>query len=819
MATVEPLSAESLYRRCDPEGLGFDTTDELEELDGIVGQKRASEAVEFGLGIRGDGFNVYALGPEETDKRHLVRHFVERQAREAPVPDDLCYVYNFDESHRPIALRLPAGEGHRLSRETDDFLQELRPALSSAFESEEFQNRQQSVEEEAGEEQQRALEEVRQQARERGLELIRTPAGFVFAPVRDGEALSREEVDQLPEEERDRLREEAESLQEDLARILRQVPQRQREARERIRELGREIARHTVQGLLQDLRESFSDFPAVQRHLDAVEDDIAQRARQLVSGDGGSQQQQQLIQAIAGGGRGAGGEAPGLGDDKELRRYRVNVVVDHRESEHAPVVYEEHPTYQNLLGRVEYLPQMGALVTDFNMIKAGSLHRANGGYLILDARRVLLQPFAWEALKRTLSSGELRIESPRELLGLVSTVSLEPEPVDIDVKVVLLGSRLLYYLLAHYDPDFGELFKVGADFHDEMERSPENERLYARLLADLARREKLRPFDSSAVARVIERGARLAGDAEKLSVQTRNVFDLMREADYWAGRDGESAVSSAHVEKAIDRWIYRSGRVRDRLQEEILRDTIFIDTDGAKVGQANALWVMALGGFMFGRPNRTTARIRLGKGEVVDIERETELGGPIHSKGVFILAGFLGARYAMDRPLSLSASLVFEQSYGGIEGDSASSAELYALLSAIADVPIKQSIAVSGSVNQHGQVQPVGAINDKVEGFFDICRARGLNGEQGVMIPASNVKHLMLRSDVVEAVAEGRFRIWAVETVDQGMEILTGMPMGVRDERGEYPEDSVNHRVERRLAELAERRREFDTSADEGSDR
>ncbi|MGD8866890.1 MAG: ATP-binding protein [Gemmatimonadales bacterium] len=798
---LKSLGAEALYRRCDLKELNFETTDDLERLSGIVGQDRASEAVRFGIGIRRDGFNIYALGPEGTDKRQLVCHFLEERAANEPPPDDLCYVNNFEEAHKPRALRLPPGKGRQLADDMERCLDHVRTALSGAFESEEYQTRRESIQEEAGQVQQEAVEELQQKSRERGLTLLRTPSGFVFAPTKDGDVIPPDEMEKLSDEERKRLESQVEELQEEMQQILRQAPRLKRQAGERVRELDQTVARDTVRDLLQELREKYADLEPVLTHLEAVEKDLVKNARRLAGGRDGPQQQ--LMAAMT------GGAAPPAEDDGEFRRYSVNVLVDHGESEHAPIVYEDNPTYQNLVGRIEYQPRMGALVTDFNLMKPGALHRANGGYLILDARRLLLQPFAWEALKRALQSGELRIESPHELVGLVSTVSLEPETVSFDAKLVLLGSRLLYYLLGAYEPDFRGLFKVEADFDEDMDRSPDNESLHARLIASLVRKAELRPFQRSAVARVIEQSARMTGDAEKLSVQTRKLLDLLREADYWAATVGAEVVGAEHVQSAIDQSIYRSNRLKERVQEGILRDTIYIDTEGSRVGQVNGLVVTQLGDYAFGRPGRITARVRLGKGEVVDIEREVELSGPIHSKGVLILSGFLGARYAMERPLSLAASLVFEQSYAGVEGDSASSAELYALLSAIGELPIKQSIAVTGSVNQHGRVQPIGAVNEKIEGFFDICNARGLTGEQGVLIPASNVKHLMLRRDVVDAVSEKRFHVWAIETVDQGMEILTALPMGERDEQGNYPENSVNHRVEQRLAELAEHRKTF----------
>jgi len=484
-------------------------------------------------------------------------------------------------------------------------------------------------------------------------------------------------------------------------------------------------------------------------------------------------------------------------------------MVDHSESKGAPVVYEDNPTYQNLVGEAEYMAQLGAIFTDFGLLRPGALHQANGGCLLLDAVRVLSLPYAWEGLKRALRSGQIRIESLGQALSLISTASLEPEPIPLNVKVVLLGERLLYYLLVQRDSEFNELFKVAVDFDEEVDRSPSSQLVYAKLIGRLARQEKLLPFDRGGVARVIEQSSRLVSDAEKLSLHNQTLSDLLREADYWARKAGSNLVAAGDVQRAIDSQVYRASRLRDRYQEEVLRGTLLIDTQGAKVGQVNGLSVVQPGRFAFGHPSRITARVRLGRGEVVDIEREVELSGPIHSKGVLILSGFLGARYAPDRPLSLSASLVFEQSYSGVEGDSASSAELYALLSALSEAPIKQSLAVTGSVNQRGEVQAIGGVNEKIEGFFDLCQARGLTGEQGVLIPASNVKHLMLRRDVVEAVGAAKFHVYPVETIDQGISLLTGLEAGERDSSGSFPEDSINHRVEMRLIALAEKRAAF----------
>ncbi len=799
---VPPLPPEALYRRCDPAQFDFETTEGLDGEPVVIGQPRAVEAVHFGIGMRHAGYNIFAVGPAGLGRRALVRHFLTREAERRPTPQDWCYVNNFDEARRPRALPLPAGRGSAFRDDMARLIDEARAALEAAFESEDYQMRRQATEEEAREEEEKALKDLQARARQKRIALLRAPAGFAFAPMKegnDGEVLSPQEFQELPEEERTRIQEIIEQFQEELIRILRRAPRRMRELRERLRALNREVARYAVSDLIETLRARYADLEAVRAYLDAVEKDLIDhvdaflQARQ--TSDEGAQPDDSAAE-----------EAGPL----SMRRYRVNVIVDHGSSEGAPVIYEDNPHYKNLVGHIEHLARMGTLVTDFNLIEAGALHRANGGYLIVEARKVLSQPFAWEGLKRALFARKIRIETPGEASGLISTVTLEPEPIPLEVKVVLVGEPELYYLLQAYDPDFPELFKVMADFETEMDRTGGRERRYAEMLARLAHREGLRPLARDAVCRVIERGARLAGDAEKLTTHLRSLTDLLREADYWAGQDdGSAVIRASHIQRALDAQERRADRLRTRMQEQILRDTIYVSTDGAVTGQVNGLSVLQLGSFAFGKPSRITARVRLGSGEVVDIEREVDLSGPIHSKGVLILAGFLGGRYARSRPLSLTASLVFEQSYGGIEGDSASCAELYALLSAVAELPLRQGLAVTGSVNQRGEVQPIGGVNEKIEGFFDVCRARGLTGEQGVLIPASNVKHLMLAPRVVEAVRDGRFHVYPVHTVDEGIELLTGMPAGERRPDGTYPEGTVNRRVIDRLAEMAERRQAF----------
>ena len=788
------VTEEQLRRPAALEALTFGTTAELEEIAEFVSHKRAVEAIELGLGIRGAGFNIYALGPTGLDKRGVVATYFHSRAQEAPTPSDWCYVHNFAEEHRPLAIELPAGKGKEFRDAMAQLVTQLGSALSAAFESEEYQVRRQSILEELQERQAEAFEALQRNARNAGMALIRTPGGIVVAPTRDGEVLSSEEIAKLSEEEQAQIKERMEGLQEELQAILRQVPRWQRETQERLEALNREMAGLAVGVLFDELRRTFGDYPRVVEHLHAVQEDVIAHADLFLSRPDG--------QTL-------------LNRERALQRYAVNVLIDNSETQGAPVIYEDNPTYQNLVGRVEHRAEMGALTTDFTLIKAGALHRANGGYLILDVAKVLGQPYAWEGLKRALKSRSIRIESLGQQLSLISTVTLEPEPIPLDVKVALVGNRLLYYLLWELDPEFADLFKVAADFEEEMPRDPEHELIYARLVATLGKRAGLRPYERLAVAHIIEQSARIAGDAHKLSTRMRDITDLMHEADYWAGKAGRDVVTVEDVDHAVDAQIQRLDRVRDRLQEAILRDLLLISTEGKTVGQVNGLSVMTLGSFSFGRPTRITASVRAGKGEVIDIEREVELGGPIHSKGVMILTGFLNGRYARETPLSLSASLVFEQSYSGIEGDSASSAELYALLSAIAEVPLKQSLAVTGSVNQRGDVQAIGGVNEKIEGFFDLCRARGLTGEQGVIIPRANVQHLMLRHDVVEAVAKGQFHIYAVDSVDQGIELLTGVPCGVPDESGAYPPDSINARVQARLEALAQKRRALEKSPEE----
>ena len=796
MHEIQSLSPRQLGWRCDPVQFEFETTSQLDDLSEFLGQTRALDAVRFGITINREGYNLYVLGPPGVGKRTIVKSFLERKSADEPQPDDWCYVNNFDNPHLPRALRLPAGRGAKLVRELDVLLEDLHTAIPAALEMKEHRSQLQQVEEESKEQHSKAFQHLAEQAEPLGIQLVRTPGGFALAPVRDGEVLRPEEYEKLDRAERERIQAAVDMLQNELRALVEKIPYWRNEVRRKIKKLNQQAVRLVVGKSLAPLRSSYADLTQVLKYLDDLERNVIERADEFQQREEGTV------------------EPPGVtGRQRLADAYRLNLIVDNGQTEGAPVVYLEHPSYVNLVGRVEHQTQMGTLITDFSLIKPGALHQANGGYLVIEAVRLLQQPFAWEALKRALYSRHIKIESPGESLSLLSTVSLEPEPIPLDVKVVLLGDRMLYYLLYQHDRDFAELFKVAADFEERMDRTPESCRLYARLIATLARREDLLPFDRSAVARVLEHSARVASDAEKLTTHMRTVADLLRESDYWAKQHEVAQVSARHVQQAIDKQVYRGERLRQHVLEEIRRGTLLIDTDGAVVGQVNGLSVIDLGTFSFGRPTRITATVRLGKGEVIDIEREVELGGAIHSKGVLILSSLLSSRYAQRHPLSVSASLVFEQSYGMIEGDSASVAEWCALLSALADVPIHQSLAVTGSVNQHGRVQPIGGVNEKIEGFFDVCQSRGLTGEQGVLIPASNVKHLMLREDVVQAIASDRFHIWPIETVDQALGLLTGLPAGAPDPDGHYPAGSVNQRISERLWELFHLRQKYTAEA------
>jgi lon-related putative ATP-dependent protease len=802
MAPPKPLPPEVLYRHCNPQDFSFETTAELEDFEDMVGQKRAVEAVRFGVEVDLYGYNLFVLGPQGTGRHSFIQRFLEQQAANKPTPSDWCYVNNFDRPRQPKAIELPAGWGRQLRQDLQQLMEEVHTTIPTAFESEDYRNRRNEIEKKLKQEQQNAFEEVRQHARERGLDIVETSTGFTFVPLRKGQKISPDEYRKLSEEEWKRWQKDIDELSQELTRMLQSIPRRVRKMREQIHQLDRDVALFAVGGAINDLVEKYQEFPKVVDHLKSLRNDVADNIKLFTKQS--EEQGQSFLDLLSG----QMSEMEGQ-ESSGMRRYAVNVLIDYSSEKGAPVVVEDQPTYPELVGRIEYVAHMGTLVTDFTLIRAGALHRANGGYLVLDARKVLAEPFTWETLKRVLKSRQITIKSLAQTYSLISTVSLEPEPIPLNVKVILIGDRLLYYLLQFYDPEFLELFKVAADFEEQMDRNSENVSYLAQLLGTLAKKQNLMPLNRTGMARLLEESARHAGDAEKLSTQIRWLNDILCEAHYWAKQADKDVIDAETVQQAIDSRINRSSRLRDQLKEEILRQTLLIDTEGQKIGQINGLAVLQLGEYWFAHPSRITARVSLGSGKVIDIEREVELGGPIHSKGVLILSRFLASHYVKDIPLSLSASLVFEQSYAGVEGDSASSAELCALLSAIAKLSLKQSLAVTGSVNQYGQIQAIGAVNEKIEGFFDICQARGLKGDQGVLIPSSNVKHLMVEKRVLDAVTEGQFHIYAVETIDQCLELLTGLEAGQKNEKGEFPDGTINQRIAAGLLDYAEKRRGF----------
>jgi lon-related putative ATP-dependent protease len=780
------LSPEQLRRTFDPHALGIETTEHIEPLEGIIGQRRAVSALQFGLGIQELGFNIYVAGPPGIGKMTAVKSFLEELARQKETPPDWCYVNNFEDPYQPKALRLPPGWGARFAQDIKNLIEHVRRELPKVFESEEYSARRDEIVKAINQQREAIINRVQERATQAGFLLQAAPFGILIVPVLGGRPLSDAEFQSLPQAAREDLQRRRDALQEDLKIAMKEIRTLEKTAQEKLHELDRQVALYMVGGLIDDLREKYRDLPEVLEHLHAVQKDILENI-ELFKGEQKPE-----------------GEVPPWAKELPFRKYAVNVLVDNSKQQGAPVVVELNPVYHNLFGRIEKETQFGALYTDFTMIKAGSLHRANGGYLVLPIEDVLRNLLSWDGLKRALRGREIFIEELGERLGFIATKSLRPQPIPLDVKVVLVGHPIFYYLLHAYDEEFPELFKVKADFDTRMDNSPENIQDFLKFLCTFCQKERLKHLDNTAVAKLLEYAARLAEDQQKLSTHFGAIADIIREANYWALQEGSSHIRARHVQRALGEKVYRSNLIQERIQEMIARGTLLIDTEGQAVGQVNGLSVMSLGSYTFGKPSRITASVAPGREGIIDIEREVELGGPIHSKGVLILSGYLAQKYAQDKPLTLTAKLVFEQSYEGVEGDSASSTELYALLSALSGVPIKQGIAVTGSVNQHGEVQAIGGVNEKIEGFFDVCKIKGLTGEQGVLIPKSNVQNLMLREDIVEAVRAKKFHIWAVSTIDEGIEILTGVPAGERGRDGKFPEGTINYFVDQRLREFAE---------------
>ena len=786
---VRDLSSERVRNACDPASLGIESTEGMPVAEAIIGQRRALEALQFGLAIQEHGYNVYVAGIPGTGRTTAVQAFLEESALGQERPSDWCYVNNFQDPYRPRALELPAGLGRQFQRDMAATTEHVGHDIRQAFDSEEYSEKRESAQGELEQQQQALFKQMQERAQEAGFMLQLTAMGMVFMPVRDGKPVEPQAFQSLGAEERQELEKRQQALQEELKSALREAHGLDRSRRERVRGLDREVARYATSLSLEGLLEKYREIPGVLAYLEAVQEDILDNIDVFRSPEE----------------KGEGRTSPVPWPQEEpLRKYEVNVIVDNGGDGGAPVVMELNPTYQEVFGRVEKEARLGALYTDFTLIRGGSIHRANGGYLVVPVEELLRNLLVWDGLKRALRNREITMEELGERLGFVTTQGLRPEPIPLDVKVILIGSPLIYHLLYQLDEDFTELFKVKADFDTRMERTEENVQAYLSSICRLCEKESLKPLDKGGAAKVIEQSSRRAEHQGKLSTHFAEIADLIREGSFWAEEEGQSTIGATQIQRAVEARVYRSSLIQERIQEMIQDGSLLIDTEGQAVGRLNGLAVVSLGDHAFGRPSRITASVGPGRGGIVDIEREAKLGGPIHTKGVLILSGYLMNQYAQDKPLSLAARLVFEQSYEGVEGDSASSTELYALLSALSGLPLRQDIAVTGSVNQQGQVQAIGGVNEKIEGFYEVCRARGLSGSQGVIIPASNAQNLMVKEEVVVAVADGRFHIWPVRTIDEGIEVLTGAAPGERSPDGSFPKDTVHYKVNQRLSELTE---------------
>jgi lon-related putative ATP-dependent protease len=790
---VSELSPRDLRVECEP--LECQTSGDLAPLEGVIGQDRALRALNLGLGIGEKGFNVYVAGPSGTGKTTAVRSFLEAIAKSRPAPSDWCYVNNFRNPYEPLCIRLLKGRARTFQKDVDAFIEEVRRAVPKALQSDEFQSKRDMLIKNAEERRNSILSELGKEAERSGFSIQTTALGIMLVPIIDRKPIGEEELATLPDHIRKEIDGKRENVESKFEEAMKQIAALEKETRVALRKLTSDAVQYAIGFLMDTLVRSYEDIPEVVSYLKDVRTDILENFETFVGAPEAPATQQQLL-------------APWM-KDLPFRRYKVNVIVDNSELKGAPVIFEENPTYANLFGRIEKEAQFGSFTTDFTLIKGGSIHKANGGYLVVPVEELLGNILSYDGLKRALRNNRIIIEEAGERLGFISTKSLTPQPIPLNVKVILVGNPLVYQLLFAYDPEFREFFKVKADFDTTIERNKENLRRYASFVCTLCGKEGLKHLEASAIAKVVEYGSRLAEDQRKLSTRFAEVADLIREANYYATQDESKYTNAGHITKALEEKVYRSNLIQQKILEMMQRGLILIDTSGAKTGQVNGLSVISLGDFAFGRPSRVTASIGLGREGVVDIEREAKMGGPIHTKGVLILGGYLANKYSQDKPLSLSARLVFEQSYEGVEGDSASSTEVYAILSALASLPVKQNIAVTGSVNQRGEVQAIGGVNEKIEGFYELCKAKGLKGDESVMIPKSNAQDLMLKEEVVKAVAEGRFHIYTVSNIDEGIEVLTGIKAGGRGKDGRFESNTVNYKVDQRLRKMAEAMAKF----------
>ncbi len=784
------LRSDELYKACDPELFSFNTTKDLADFKETIGQERAIQSLDFGLSLDSIGFNIFILGEHGTGKMTTVKAFLSKRALNEPTPVDWCYVYNFKDPDAPITVSLEPGGAAVFQKDMDEMIKILRVEIPKVFESKEYEKQKSGIIAESQQRQRELFEALEKEAEEKGFSLRKAVSGLIIVPVKKtGEPLTEEEYEQLEEQKRKKLDETGKSLQEKLNDIVRIVRENEKTVKEALAKLEKEAALSAVGHLIDELKNKYKEHEKISVYLQAIKNDILEHL------DDFKVQEEQIPQM------------PFMKLQKvepTFTRYTVNMLVNNKDCKGAPCIFESNPTYYNLFGRIEHKIQYGLALTDFSMIKAGSLHKANGGYLVINALDLLRNLFAYDALKRAVRNGEVKIEDIWEQYRLISTTTLKPEAIPLNVKVILVGNPYLYYLLYNLDEEYRELFKVKADFDSRMNRTEENMHKYASYIATICREENLLPLDRTGVAKVIESSSRLADNQNKLSGKFSDIADILREASYWAAKANVTVVSAIHIQKAADERIYRTNRIEERMRELIMEGTLIVETDGVKAGQINGLAVVDFGDYSFGKPSRITATTYAGKAGVVNIERETKMSGKIHEKAVLIISHYLGSRYAVKKPISLSASITFEQLYDMVEGDSASCAELYALLSSISGVPLKQNIAITGSMDQNGDVQPVGGVNEKIEGFFDLCRIKGLDGSHGVIIPARNIRHLMLKKDAVEAVREGKFTIYAIEKVDEGLEIMTGTPVGDIGEDGAYPKGTINCLVTKRLTEISE---------------
>ena len=793
-----PSDRLSVY--CDPDALGFETTEEVEPLEGTVGQDRAVGALEFGLSVDAPGYNIYVAGYPGTGRTTTLTSFLKRFAAQRDVPKDWCYVHNFRDPLKPIAVGLPSGMGRKLARDIEAAVVDCRREIPRAFDSDEYRERVEGAMREIQQQRETITKEIEAEAKSRGFQVEPSPAGIVTTPLKEGQPLNREQYQQLPDEEKETLRKANEELQELVNQRLAELQRIEREATRRRTDVDRDTVLASIDPLFDEFKGEYGAIPKMSDYLEDMRQDIAEHVGDFRSPEDQEQSPQTREAAVT----------RQFAEEERFARYRVNVLVDNSETEGAPVVFEYSPTYYNLFGRLDFRPRFGVVATDLSMIRPGAIHRANGGYLAVQAKDLLASPLVWETLKRTLRSGEARIENIGEQYSPIPTSTLSPEPIPLQTKIVMVGTPYLLRLLQSVEEDFRKFFKVKADFDLSMERNPENILFYASFVCNRCRDTHIRPFHKTAVATVVEYSSRLVEHQGKLTTRFIEIADLITEANHWAAQDrGSLLVMGKHVAKAIRERIYRSNLPEERIQELINDGTIMIDTQGEVVGQVNGMSVLNLGDHVFGRPVRITARTSLGRGQVANIDRETQMTGRIHNKGFLILTGYLMGKFGRDKPLSFRSTIGFEQTYDEVEGDSASSAELYTLLSSLSGLPINQGFAVTGSVNQRGEIQAIGGATHKIEGFFDVCKGKGLTGHQGVVIPKDNIRNLVLREDVIEAVREKKFTIYAVERVEEGIEILTGVPAGEPDGNGAYPEGTVNYHIVQNLEHLATKAKEL----------